>query len=208
MFSSKNILLLTTFGFLFYCVPMTSNSQNPDQNIELDTLKSSQTKPFEVALKYDYHDCGGQLVGLAQVNGQPPFFWYELDSLGKRVSNDTWINPKLNQLKDETLYLVEDAWQRKDTIFISFDQSIEFYGLHPNPFKENFAILYNADVSIPVHATIYDLTGKPIEERNFRLDTEKESLLFNPELWPKGTYILKLQSRCFNETMKVVYMGK
>ncbi len=173
-----------------------------------DSLKSVSTKPFEVTLTYDFYDCGGQLVSMAEINGQPPFFWYELDSLGRRVSNDTWINPRLQQLKDETLYLVEDAWQRRDTIYISFDQTVELHGLHPNPFRENFAILYTADISIPIEATIFDLTGKALEQRSFILDTEKQQLFFNPQQWPKGTYILKLQSACFNETMKLVYMGE
>ncbi|MCB0823590.1 MAG: T9SS type A sorting domain-containing protein [Bacteroidales bacterium] len=200
----KHISFLFIAGSLLTLVPFFGFCQEAVN----DTLKSAKTTPFEVKLNYDFYDCGGQLVSIAQINGQPPFFWYELDSLGKRVNNKTWINPKPQQLNNETLYLVEDAWQRRDTIYISFDQSVEFYGLHPNPFKENFAILYDADISLPVHATIFDLTGKYIEERNFVLDTEKNALFFNPGLWPKGTYILKLQSRCFNQTMKVVYMGE
>ena len=183
-------------------------AQEPEQFDQQDSSKSLATKPFQVILAYDYYDCGGQLVKMAEINGQPPFFWYELDSLGKRVSNETWVNPKLQQLRDETLYLVEDAWQRRDTIYISFDKSVTFYGLHPNPFKENFAILYDADIPLAVNAVIYNLAGKPLEERIFLLDTEKDQLFFNPQGWPKGTYILKLQSRCFSETMKVVYMGE
>lgn len=196
------------FATILMCLCITVLSQPSENSTCSDSLKSVETKPFEVKLTYDFYDCGGQLMEVAEINGQPPFFWYELDSLGKRVSNETWINPKLQQLNDETLYLVEDAWQRQDTIYISFDQSIEFFGLHPNPFKSDFAILYKADVPVAVHVTIFDLTGKAIEDRNFILETDKNKLKFNPQNWPKGTYILKLQSRCFNETKKVVYMGE
>jgi hypothetical protein len=187
-------------------VSVCSSAQDKAFPEENDSLKSVSTKPFEVTLTYDFYDCGGQLISIAEINGQPPFFWYELDSLGFRIN--TWVNPKMQQLKDETLYLVEDAWQRRDTIYIAFNHSVRLEGLHPNPFRENFAIVYEADIPILVNVKIFDLTGRPIDDRSFMLDTEKQQMNFNPLNWSKGTYILRLQSACFNETMKLVYMGE
>ena len=136
-----------------------------------DNLKDAADKEFEIEVIYQGSECNASLSSLEVFNARLPLTFYELDGTGARVH--VLFNPELDQLKNNTTYLVEDYSLHTDTIHILFDKKVRIEKIFPNPGSGHFRIAYTTMDTSDLTIEIFTITGKQIYKRNGDLFTGK-----------------------------------
>jgi hypothetical protein len=159
---------------------------------------------FEINAEYSGSDCDGKLTSLSVVNAQFPLTWHELDQNGNIIRSD--INLPLENLRNNTTYLVEDKTNHTDTVFIQFDRSIRINKIFPNPVVKSTQIEFNTQDELQVSLKLYDLNGKLIALFEDHANPENHKISWDiPEL-SKGIYLLKIKAHCIDETRKLILL--
>ncbi len=76
--------------------------------------------------------------------------------------------------------------------------------LYPNPAKDQFAVLFQANQPEPVTLVLYDLQGKQLVDKQLANVKAGTSVTLNVETYPAGMYILKITNTAETVVMKVV----
>ena len=163
-----------------------------------------EDQEFEINAEYSGSDCDGKLTSFSFINAQFPLTWHELDNKGNIVRSD--LNLPIEELKNNTNYLVEDKTKHTDTVFIQFDQSIRINKIYPNPATEFTWIEFNTHNELEILILLFDLSGKLLSKIETTVNQEENRALLKMSDLSKGLYLLKIKAHCINETRKVVYL--
>ena len=173
-------------------------------------LKSSELLPddqvFEINAEYSGSDCDGKLTSFSVVNAQFPLTWHELDQDGNIIRSD--LNLTIEDLRNNTTYIVEDKTKHTDTVYIQMDRSVGINKIFPNPATEFIWIEFRTRNELEVFIQIFDLNGKLLFKNESVVNQEENKILLNMPNLEKGLYLIKIKAHCIDETKKVIYLDQ
>ncbi|MCD4730905.1 MAG: T9SS type A sorting domain-containing protein [Bacteroidales bacterium] len=173
-------------------------------------LKSSELLPddqvFEINAEYSGSDCDGKLTSFSVVNAQFPLTWHELDQDGNIIRSD--LNLTIEDLRNNTTYIVEDKTKHTDTVFIQLDRSVGINKIFPNPAIEFIWIEFRTRSELEVFIQIFDLNGKLLLKKEAVASQKENNVLLNMPDLEKGLYLVKVKAHCIDETRKVIYLDQ
>ena len=81
------------------------------------------------------------------------------------------------------------------------DNPLRQLKVFPNPFNNELTLSFNADIEKDTRITVFDLTGKQIENR---VVTSEKQIRFNTDNWNKGLYFICVTDSNHSFTVKTI----
>lgn len=170
-------------------------------------------------------NCGGSLVGPVWIPSPPNEMRFVMSSgadnftvapgekqtfifaqMMARGSNNLNSVTKLKQLDDAVQVFYENGFNVGiNTISTEVPGSFSLYQNYPNPFNPSTKIKFEIPLSEFVNITVYDLTGKVIEELvNQNLNAGVYETEFSAKNISTGIYFYRLKTPSFTQTKRMI----
>ena len=158
---------------------------------------------FSLEAVYGGSECNGRLTSFLFTNAHFPLTWHELDEKGSIVRSDQSL--PLEELKDNTLYIVEDKFQFTDTIMIRLQRKIGFQSIYPNPARDEVMLKIETYEPLSVRIGFSDMHGRRISDRTHSI-APGDLIELPLEGLSRGIYLLDLRGRCIAESKKLIIL--
>ena len=188
-------------GVLFLLCFLTGYGQSMEDKSD-DEIKE---EVFSIEAIYSGSECAAQLISFEFQNAFFPLTWHELNDKYEIVSSTK--NLAVENLKDQTTYVVEDANQFTDTVIIQHNISSRIKNLFPNPTNGEIFLDIETTVEETVEVKLIETSGRIVSSLILNVTPESQPFSIDLANLEKGIYLLNVNSQCIKETLKVLHRG-
>jgi hypothetical protein len=175
------------------------------QSVKEKTRDVIKEEVFSLEAVYSGSECDGQLVSFEFHHAFFPLTWHELNEKNEIVQSTKDL--PLESLKDQTTYVVEDARQYTDTVFVQHNISSRINNLFPNPTNGEIFLDIESTIEETIEVKLIETSGRIISSFILIASPESEPFRIDLSNLEKGIYLLNLNSQCIKETLKVLNRG-